>query len=61
MLLKNEGNLLPIDVAKTKTIAVIGSNAQAKFARDGDSARIKTSYEITPLDGIRKYVGDRAT
>ncbi len=61
VLLKNEGNLLPIDVAKTKTIAVIGSNAQAKFARDGDSARIKTSYEITPLDGIRKYVGDRAT
>jgi beta-glucosidase len=61
VLLKNEGSLLPIDVAKTKTIAVIGSNAQAKFARDGDSARIKTSYEITPLDGIRKYVGDRAS
>ena len=61
VLLKNTGNLLPIDPAKTKTIAVIGDNAQAKFASDGDSARIKTSYEITPLEGIRQLVSNRVT
>jgi beta-glucosidase len=61
VLLKNAGNVLPVDLGKVKTIAVLGENAQAKFARDGDSARIKTSYEITPLDGIRTYVGKRAT
>ena len=57
VLLKNAGSLLPIDQAKTKTIAVIGDNARAKFAHDGSSAAIKTGYEITPLEGIRKRAG----
>jgi beta-glucosidase len=57
VLLKNADNFLPIDPAKTKSIAVIGDNAQAKFARDGNSAAIKTAYEITPLEGIRKRAG----
>jgi len=57
VLLKNADNLLPIDRAKTKSIAVIGDNAQAKFAHDGNSAAIKSAYEITPLDGIRKRAG----
>ena len=38
MLLKNDKDILPLDATKIKTIAVIGQNAQAKFAHDGNSA-----------------------
>ncbi len=61
VLLKNADNLLPIDRAKTRSIAVIGDNAQAKFAHDGNSAAIKTAYEITPLEGLRKRAGSDVT
>jgi beta-glucosidase len=54
VLLKNQDNLLPLDAGKIKKIAVIGQNATAKFAHDGNSAAIKTSYEVTPLEGITK-------
>ncbi len=57
VLLKNDRQVLPIDPAKVKTIAVIGQNAMTKFAHDGMSAAIKTGYEITPLDGITKRAG----
>ncbi len=58
VLLKNDLNVLPLDPAKIKSIAIIGDNAQAKFAHDGNSAAMKTSYEITPLAGIQKRAGD---
>jgi beta-glucosidase len=51
VLLKNQ-NLLPLDPDRVKTIAVIGANADAKFANGGGSARIKAPYEITVLQGI---------
>jgi beta-glucosidase len=59
VLLKNEKQALPIDASKVKTIAVIGANAQAKFANDGMSAAIKTKYEVTPLEGITKRAGEK--
>jgi beta-glucosidase len=58
VLLKNRDGLLPLDATKIKSLAIIGQNAQAKFAHDGNSAQIKTSYEITPLEGITKRAGD---
>jgi beta-glucosidase len=57
VLLKNDRQVLPIDPAKVKTIAVIGQNAVTKFAHDGMSAAIKTAYEVTPLEGITKRAG----
>jgi len=50
-----------LDVGKLKSIAVIGENGTLLQAYGGGSARIKTFYEITPLEGILRYVGDRAT
>jgi beta-glucosidase len=58
VLLKNRDGLLPLDARKVKTIAVIGQNATAKFAHDGNSAQIKTTYEVTPLEGITKRAGE---
>ncbi len=60
VLLKNDRNLLPLDIGKTKTIAVIGANSVQKFTHSGFGATVKATYEITALDGITKYVGDRA-
>jgi alpha-D-xyloside xylohydrolase len=58
VLLKNDRQALPLGDAKVKTIAVIGENARTKFAHDGNSAAIKTAYEVTPLDGIARRAGD---
>jgi beta-glucosidase len=60
VLLKNENNVLPLDAKQVKSVAVIGENAIALQAYGGGSARIKTFYEITPLEGILRKVGDRA-
>ena len=55
---ENDNQALPLDPAKIKTIAVIGANAKAKFAHQGNSATIKTRYEITPFEGITTRAGD---
>jgi beta-glucosidase len=61
VLLKNSGNLLPLNLANVKKIAVIGENATLKLAHLGGSSSVKVKYEITPLEGLKKAVGDKAT
>ena len=60
VLLKNEPSVLPLDLAKLKTIAVIGDNAVRRFAAGGNAAGVKAFHEITALDGILARVGGRA-
>lgn len=60
VLLKNKNQLLPIDLNKTKKIAVIGANAITKQAQGGVGAGVKALMEITPLDGLRQRIGDKA-
>ncbi len=60
VLLKNEGNILPIDLGKVKTIAVIGDNADKKMSNGGVGAGVKALYEITPLAGLKNRIGDKA-
>ena len=60
VLLKNENNLLPIDLGKVKTIAVIGDNADRKMASGGVGAGVKALNEITPLQGLKNYIGYNA-
>ncbi|MGD0463493.1 MAG: glycoside hydrolase family 3 C-terminal domain-containing protein [Tepidisphaeraceae bacterium] len=57
VLLKNEGNLLPLNSAKISSIAVIGENAERRFAHAGGSAEIKAIYEIPGLQGIVQRAG----
>jgi beta-glucosidase len=56
VLLKNQ-NLLPLNPARIKSIAIIGANGMAKFANGGGSARIKAPYEITARQGISNRLG----
>ena len=57
VLLKNETGNLPI-AKDVKKIAVIGQNAVLTTASGGIGAGVKTLYEISPLEGIRKRAGD---
>ena len=56
VLLKNDKNLLPLDVTKLKSIAVIGPNAAdvhlGGYSRD-------PGYGVSVLDGIKAKVGDK--
>lgn len=61
VLLKNDGAALPLDPEKVASIAVIGENAVKLQAHAGGSSRIKAFYEVTPLEGILRRVGPRAT
>ena len=54
VLMKNKGNILPLNINKLKKIAVIGPNADIKMADGGDSSRVRPPYEITPLEGMKE-------
>lgn len=58
VMLKNDG-ILPLDLNKIKTIAVIGPNADSRRALIGNYHGTSSEY-ITVLEGIRGYVGGKA-
>ena len=53
VLLRNEKNILPIDIQKVKKIAVFGNRAE-KVLKDWYGA--KPSYRVSPLEGIQAKV-----
>ncbi|MGI6200763.1 MAG: glycoside hydrolase family 3 C-terminal domain-containing protein [Christensenellales bacterium] len=58
VLLKNAEDLLPLDTAKLSSIAVIGPNADDRLCLPGNYNGTASEY-ITPLEGIRRLVGDQ--
>jgi beta-glucosidase len=60
VLLQNNNNILPINLSKTKKIAVIGENAIKMMTVGGGSSSLKARYEITPLEGLKKRIGNQA-
>jgi beta-glucosidase len=56
VLLKNEGDLLPL--ATLNRIAVIGPNAPKEAIIGGGSSKMRPHYGVSPLDGIRARAGD---
>ncbi|MFW9942339.1 MAG: glycoside hydrolase family 3 C-terminal domain-containing protein, partial [Candidatus Thorarchaeota archaeon] len=54
VLLKNSGNILPLDIEKVKKIAVIGPTAKKKTHLGGGSSTNFPPYEIKPIKGIRE-------
>ena len=57
VLLKNSGNLLPLDSAKIKTLAVIGPSAAVARTGGGGSSLVRTKYSVSPLDAIKERAG----
>jgi beta-glucosidase len=58
VLLKNDNALLPLDVSKVKSLAVIGPDALTPRTGGGGSSLVRSRYSITPLDGIRERMGN---
>ncbi|ETS79281.1 beta-glucosidase I [Pestalotiopsis fici W106-1] len=54
VLLKNDGNLLPLK--KDKTVAVIGPNAKAFRIHGSGSAAVHATYAVSPYQGIKQKV-----
>jgi len=59
VLLKNEG-VLPLQLTKKPVIAVVGANAMQIMGSGGMGAGVKTLYEVTPLEGLKNRIGDKA-
>jgi beta-glucosidase len=59
VLLKNEGNLLPIDVGGVKTIALIGPNAYPAVPNAGGSAGVKPFAAVSFLEGLTDKLGTK--
>ncbi|KKK44001.1 MAG: Thermostable beta-glucosidase B [Candidatus Lokiarchaeum sp. GC14_75] len=54
VLLKNEGDLLPVDKEVVKKIAVIGPTVNKKTSLGGGSSTNFPPYEIKPIEGLRE-------
>ncbi|HEV8133512.1 MAG TPA: glycoside hydrolase family 3 C-terminal domain-containing protein [Pyrinomonadaceae bacterium] len=61
VLLKNEKDILPLDVNNFKSVAVIGAFADSAASGGGGSARITPLNPISPLGAIANRIGKRAT
>ena len=66
VLLKNRSSakepaLLPIDADKYRRILVVGDNATRNLMTGGGSSELKVKRFVSPLDGLRKRLGDCIT
>lgn len=59
VLLKNDGNLLPLDTTKTLRVLVVGENAIKMMTVGGGSSSLKVQRETLPIEGMRNYLGDK--
>ena len=58
VLLKNDGNTLPLAKSGIKKLAVIGPNAPKPNFGGGGSSQVTPPYGVSPLEGIKKAYGD---
>ncbi len=57
VLLRNERDVLPLDRAKVKKLAVIGPNADIPLQQGGGSAAVVPGVLATPLERLRETAG----
>jgi beta-glucosidase len=60
VLLKNAGQVLPLDRSRVKTIAVVGHLADAGNIGDHGSSMVVPPYVTSALEGVRRYLGGNA-
>jgi beta-glucosidase len=58
VLLKNDHALLPLDKSRVHTLAVLGRLADAPNLGDHGSSRVYPPRVVTPLAGLREYLGE---
>jgi beta-glucosidase len=57
VLLKNEGDLLPLDAGGLRRVAVVGPNAAVRRIQGGGSSQVRAGRQISILQGIEDLVG----
>ena len=65
VLLKNDAapsgkTVLPVELSSVKKVLVVGENAIKMMTVGGGSSSLKVKHEVSPLEGIRNAVGDKA-
>lgn len=56
VLLKNQNNVLPIDPANLRSIALIGPDAMAAKTGGGGSSHVIPLYSVDPVNGIEAHM-----
>ncbi len=59
VLLKNSGNILPLNINTVKSIAVIGPNAKNLPLDGGGSSEVLAPYLVSPEMGLRDKCGEK--
>jgi beta-glucosidase len=59
VLVRNEGNFLPLSIADLREVAVIGLNAAEGQIQGGGSAGVIPPYSVSPIGGLRAALGDK--
>ncbi|MFW9892987.1 MAG: beta-glucosidase [Candidatus Thorarchaeota archaeon] len=61
VLLKNEGDFLPLNIEQLRSISLHGKNLKKKFGRlgYGGSSAVSPPYEVTPLQGMTHKCKDK--
>ncbi|MFE2749027.1 glycoside hydrolase family 3 C-terminal domain-containing protein [Streptomyces scopuliridis] len=60
VLLRNDGELLPLDPTRLRSVAVIGAHAAEVRIQGGGSAEVFPASLVSPLDGIRAALAGTA-
>jgi beta-glucosidase len=60
VLLKNNGNILPLDRGRVRTVAVIGPNGYPAVPLGGGSAAVPPYHAVSPLEAIGDLLGPAA-
>jgi beta-glucosidase len=61
VLLKNDGSVLPLDLARTCMLAIIGPNASPAVMGGGGSAIVDTYKSVSMLQGVADFVSTQTT
>jgi beta-glucosidase len=61
VLLKNQGNLLPLNKAEIKSILIVGPDAYPGVPVGGGSAGVVPFHTVSPLEGLTDALGKTAT
>jgi beta-glucosidase len=61
VLLKNSGNVLPLDARRVQSLALIGPGSGTAVTGGAGSPDVAPLYTVSPLDAIRKRVGPGVT
>lgn len=60
VLLKNDGNVLPMQLGDNAKVLVVGENAIKMMTVGGGSSSLKVQREVSPLDGLRAALAGKA-